>query len=67
VVVRVTGRGEVGRGSRRRLRLPAGDLGFAAVDEGADTSARGAASVAPVAVADGGGMVHRPEFSARAS
>lgn len=66
VVVRVTGRGEVGRGSRRRLRLPAGDLGFAAVDEGADATARGVASVAPAAVADGG-LVHRPDFAARAS
>jgi hypothetical protein len=66
VVVRVTGRGEVGRGSRRRLRLPAVDLGFAAVDDGADATARGAASVAAVTVADGG-LVHRPDFAARAS
>lgn len=65
VVVRVTGRGEVGRGSRRRLRLPAGDLGFAAIDDGADVTGRGAASVAPAAVADG--LVHRPDFAARAS
>jgi hypothetical protein len=65
VVVRVTGRGEVGRGSRRRLRLPAGDLGFAAVDEVAGATGRSAASIAP-AIADGG-LVHRPDFAARAS
>lgn len=67
VVVRVTGRGEVGRGSRRRLRLPAGDLGFAAVGE-VDATGRGAASVAPVAAdAADVGIVHRPDFAARAS
>ncbi|MEI5582350.1 MULTISPECIES: hypothetical protein [unclassified Agromyces] len=56
VVVRVTGRGEIGRGSRRRLRLPAGDLDFAAVEAAPDAVGTGAASV-----------VHRPDFTARAS
>jgi hypothetical protein len=50
VVVRVTGRGEMGRGGRRRLRLPGGDLAFAAMDESAaGEGGRGAASAAPVA------------------
>ena len=60
----VTGRGEMGRGSRRVLRLPAGDLGFAAIGE-ADAIGRAATSAA-VDVADGG-IVHRPDFAARAS
>ncbi|MGR2751763.1 hypothetical protein [Agromyces arachidis] len=63
-VVRVTGRGEVGRGSRRRLRLPAGDLGFAAVDEQSASPASPASS-AHAAVDDA--VVHRPDFAARAS
>ncbi|WP_438856002.1 hypothetical protein [Agromyces sp. M3QZ16-3] len=84
VVVRVTGRGEVGRGARRRLRLPAGDLGFSAVDEteapaairaiGADGARPDEALRAPdpgeaevAAAASAHGVVHRPEFTARAS
>jgi len=80
VVVRVAGRGEVGRGTRRRLRLPAGDLGFAAIDEtGASSSIRAVGAGSDVEPADAPergeaevaasahGTVHRPDFAARAS